>query len=101
MNSKLHSEREHVVLYMHNNKNNFKIYDLSSSKNFTYINCSVDNENDFRLVKKVVNEIKERPILIKHVIKVFQKNPELLKINKNSDPYEGYKFLFKRDSLLK
>ncbi len=97
--SKLQSEREHVVLYMHNNKNSFKIYDLLSSKNFTYINCSIDNENDFSLVKKVVSKIKERPILMKHLIEIFQKNPELLEINKSSDPYEGHKKSFKKDKI--
>lgn len=96
--SSLPSEREHVVLYIQNKKNNFKIFNLINQKDLTYINCTVDNEADFQLVKKVVSEIKERPILIKHLVGLFKENPELLEINKNSDPYEGHKISFRKDS---
>ena len=96
-NSKLKSEREHVILYMHNKKNHFKIHNLINSEDLTYINCTVDNEEDYKLVKILVNEIKERPILMKHVKKLFEEKPELLEINKNSDPYEGYKKSLSQD----
>jgi len=96
--SSLPSEREHVVLYIQNKKNNFKIFNLINQKDLTYINCTVDNEADFQLVKKIVSEIKERPILIKHLVRLFKENPELLEINKNSDPYEGHKMSFRKDS---
>jgi len=97
----LPSEREHVVLYLQNKKNNFKIFNLVNDENLTYINCTVDNEADFQLVKKVVSGIKERPILMKHLVKLFKEKPELLEINKNSDPYEGHKKSFQKDSDIK
>ena len=100
-NSSLPSEREHVILYIQNKKNNFKIYNLINEKDLTYINCTIDNELDYKLVKKVVFEIKTRPILMKDLIELFDKKPELLEINKNSDPYEGHKNSFKKDLLLK
>jgi len=100
-NSSLSSEREHVILYIQNKKNNFKIYNLINEKDLTYINCTIDNELDYKLVKKVVFEIKTRPILMKDLIELFDKKPELLEINKNSDPYEGHKNSFKKDLLLK
>jgi len=96
-NSKLKSEREHVISYMHNNKNYFNIYNLINSEDLTYINCTIDNEDDYKLVKILVNEIKERPILMKHLKKLFKNKPELLKINKSSDPYEGYKKSLSQD----
>ena len=99
--SRLSSEREHVVLYIQNKKNNFRIFDLINPENLTYINCTVDNEADFQLVKKVVSEIKERPILMKHLVKLFKEKPELLEINKNSDPYEGHKKSFEKDFTIK
>jgi len=99
--SGLPSEREHVVLYLQNKKNNFKIFNLVNDENLTYINCTVDNEADFQLVKKVVLGIKERPILMKHLVKLFKEKPELLEINKNSDPYEGHKKSFQKDSDIK
>ena len=100
-NSKLPSEREHVVLYMQNKKNDFRIFDLINPEDLTYINCTVDNEADFHLVQKVVSKIKERPILMEHLVKLFKEKPELLEINKNSDPYEGHKLSFKKDHLTK
>lgn len=99
--SRLSSEREHVVLYIQNKKNNFKIFNLVNDINLTYINCTVDNEADFQLVKKVVSVIKERPILMKHLVKLFKEKPELLEINKDSDPYEGHKKSFEKDSDIK
>lgn len=100
-NSTLPSEREHVVLYMQNKKNNFRIFDLINPEDLTYINCTVDNEADFHLVQTVVSEIKERPILMEYLVKLFKEKPELLEINKDSDPYEGHKRSFKKDSLTK
>jgi spore coat polysaccharide biosynthesis protein SpsF (cytidylyltransferase family) len=97
----LPSEREHVILYIQNKKNNFRIFNLINSKDLTHINCTVDNEADFKLVQEVVSNIRERPILMKHLVELFEKNPQLLEINKNSDPYEGHKLSFKKDSILK
>jgi spore coat polysaccharide biosynthesis protein SpsF len=99
--SKLLSEREHVVLYIQNEKNDFKIYNLINPKDLTYINCTVDNELDFNLLEKVVSEIKERPILMRHIVELFEMKPEFLNINKNSDPYEGHKESFRKDLMVK
>ncbi|RZD43648.1 MAG: acylneuraminate cytidylyltransferase [Thaumarchaeota archaeon] len=99
--SKLLSEREHVVLYIQNERNNFKIYNLINPEDLTYINCTVDNDEDYQLIQKVVSEIKERPILMKHIVELFKIKPELHNINKNSDPYEGHKASFKKDLMSK
>ena len=99
--SKLLSEREHVVLYIQNEKNNFKIYNLINPKDLTHINCTIDNELDFNLLEKVVSEIKERPILMRHIVELFEMKPEFLNININSDPYEGHKESFKKDLMVK
>ena len=99
--SNLSSEREHVILYIQDKKNNFKIFNLVNSEDLTHINCTVDNEEDYQLIQKVVSEIKERPILIKHIVELFKRKPELVHINENSDPYEGHKASFKKDLILK
>lgn len=99
-NAKMQSEREHVITYMHNKNQNFKIFNLINEENLTYINCTVDNESDYKLVKKVIHEIKDRPILMKHIVTLFKQKPELLKINKDSDPYAGYKKSLKEDKLI-
>ncbi len=98
--STLPSEREHVVLYMQKENNDFKIFNLVNPEDLTYINCTVDNDDDYELVRKVIFEIKERPILMKHLVNLFKRKPELLKINKNSDPYEGHKRSFKNDFII-
>jgi len=98
--SKLLSEREHVVLYIQNIKNKFRVFDLIHSHNLTHINCTIDNKEDYALVKKIVEGVNQRPILMEHIVKLFEKNPELLEINKNSDPYEGHKKSFEQDKLI-
>jgi spore coat polysaccharide biosynthesis protein SpsF len=98
--STLPSEREHVVLYMQKENNDFKIFNLVNPEDLTYINCTVDNNDDYDLVRKVIFEINERPILMKHLVDLFKRKPELLKINKNSDPYEGHKRSFKNDFII-
>ncbi|EPA05331.1 hypothetical protein BG20_I0159 [Candidatus Nitrosarchaeum limnium BG20] len=52
-------------------------------------------------MKNVVSEIKERPILMRHIVELFNRKPELININKNSDPYEGHKKSIKQDSVIK
>ena len=81
-------------------KNKFKIYNLINAENLTHINCTIDNKEDYQLVKKIVDEIKDRPILMKNIVKLFKEKPELININKNSDPYYGYKKSIRRDDLV-
>ena len=44
---------------------------------------------DLKLVRKIVSKIKKRPILMKNIVDLFSKEPELTEINKNVNRKEG------------
>tara|TARA_B110000438_G_C15727281_1_gene612614 strand:+ start:193 stop:888 length:696 start_codon:yes stop_codon:yes gene_type:complete len=89
-NAKKPSEREHVTPYFHNNKDEFKISNIEFTENLSHLRWTVDKENDLKFVKKIISEIKNRPILMQDIIKLITKKPEILDINKNHIPNEGY-----------
>ena len=45
--------------------------------------------NEVEGIKNVVSKIKKRPILMKNIVDLFNKEPELVKINKNVNRDEG------------
>ncbi len=82
-NSSIPYEREYVTPYIYNNSNKFKIYNLINTKNLSHINFTINKNNDLKLVRKIISKIKKRPILMKDILKLLDKEPELLEINKN------------------
>ena len=85
-NAKKPSEREHVTPYFHNNKNKFKISSVKFSEDLSYLRWTVDRKNDLKFVRKIVSEIKKRPILMTDIIKLISKNPDITSINKTNIP---------------
>jgi spore coat polysaccharide biosynthesis protein SpsF len=98
-NAKKHSEREHVTPYFHNNRNKFKISNIEFSENLSHLRWTVDRENDLKLVKKIISEIKKKPILMDDIIKLISTKPEILNINKNFIQNEGYLKSLNEDKL--
>lgn len=82
-NSSIPYEREYVTPYIYNNSKKFKIYNLVNSKNLSHISFTIDRNNDLKFVRKIVSKIQNRPILMKDILKLIDKEPELLEINKN------------------
>jgi spore coat polysaccharide biosynthesis protein SpsF len=87
--AKLPSEREHVTPYFSNNEDKFEITHIENSENLSHIRCAVDRMEDLELVRLIVSKIKKRPILMKDVVALFDKEPELAKINRNVNRKEG------------
>ena len=85
----LPSEREHVTPYFSNNEDKFEITHIENSENLSHIRCAVDRMEDLELVRLIVSKIKKRPILMKDVVALFDKEPELAKINRNVNRKEG------------
>ena len=99
-NAKKPSEREHVTPYFHNNKEEFKIFNIKFTENLSHLRWTVDKENDLKFVKKIISEIKNRPISMQDIIKLISKKPEILDINKNHIPNEGYTKSLNQDKFL-
>jgi len=87
--AKLPSEREHVTPYFSNHKDEFEITNIKNPENLSHLRWSVDRIEDLKLVRLIVSKIKKRPILMKNIVDLFNKEPELFKINKNVNRDEG------------
>ena len=85
-NAEKDSEREHVTPYFYNNPNKFNIRHLTQSVNNSKFRYTVDQEEDFLLVKEIVKKIKNRPIITKDIIQVLNDNPDIQKINSKVKP---------------
>jgi len=82
-NSSILYEREYVTPYIYSNSKKFKIYNLINSKNLSHISFTINKNNDLKLVRKIISKIQNRPILMKDILKILEKEPKLLEINKN------------------
>mgnify|MGYP001159431975 FL=1 len=89
-NANLNSEKEHVIPYVINNKEKFKILNLKNKENFSKFRVTLDWPDDLILLKKIVNDVKSRPILMDDIVSTFKKNPEYQKINSTHPRHEGY-----------
>jgi len=89
-NAKLPSEREHVTPFLYDHKNKFITFNLENSTDLSHIRLTLDTIDDLKFIKLVVSKIKKRPILMDDVLNLTSKNPEILKINNNILPLEGY-----------
>jgi len=83
------SEREHVTAYFYNNESDFKIDYLTRSENISHLRWCVDGMPDLELVRKIVSKINKKPILMRHILDLFSKEPHLQDINKNHIVNEG------------
>lgn len=83
-NAEKEEEREHVVPYIkETHQNEFKLTNYEAEGKFrrSDIRITVDEEDDFKLVKEIISRIEERPITLDKVIDLLNNNPELLEIN--------------------
>lgn len=89
-NARKLSEREHVTPYFYNNPDQFKMFNIKNNEDISQLRWTVDREKDLELVKKIILKIKKSPILMKDILELFQKEPELMNINKSYVLDEGY-----------
>jgi len=89
-NATLPSEREHVTQFLFNNKK-FKIGNFKNGQNLSDLRWTIDYEEDYQFLCKIIQKIQKRPILMNDVLKILESEPELKEINSNIDPNEGLK----------
>tara|TARA_Y100000590_G_scaffold455665_1_gene604768 strand:- start:2669 stop:3433 length:765 start_codon:yes stop_codon:yes gene_type:complete len=87
--AKLPSELEHVTKYIHTHQTEFNVLNIELSKNLSHLGWAVDRVEDLMLVRKIISKIDKRPILLKDILELFEKEPQLIEINKNVDRNEG------------
>jgi spore coat polysaccharide biosynthesis protein SpsF len=86
--AKLPSEREHVTHFIRNNST-FKIINFENKENLSKFRWTLDRKEDLEFIREILKRIHKRPILMKDVIAILEKEPHLSKINQNIDPDEG------------
>jgi len=88
--AELPSEREHVTPYIKKNSKIFKQYNLENDEDKSNIRITLDVPEDLMLIRSIISKISNRPILYKDLLDLFEREPELLSINKNikHDSYE-------------
>jgi spore coat polysaccharide biosynthesis protein SpsF len=89
-NAKKHSEREHVTPYIYNNPKKFNIGFIKFKKNISYLHWTIDRKEDLVFVKEVFSRIQNRPVLLADILEILEQNQNLLEINSNVNPNEGY-----------
>lgn len=97
-NAKLKSEREHVTSYIWTNPKKFKIGKVYNKTQISQ-RWVVDHKDDLVFVKKIYDRLymKSNIFLMADILQVLRKEPNLLKINQNHDPNEGYNLSLKND----
>jgi spore coat polysaccharide biosynthesis protein SpsF len=79
-------EREHVTPYIRNNPEIFKIKNKCLEKDFSNYRLTVDTKEDFELIARIYKEFsdKKEMFLLKDVLNLLERKPELVKINQKS-----------------
>jgi len=96
-NAKLPSEKEHVTLYFRNNKEKFRIRNVINKKNMSSHRWTLDYQEDLDLIRNIVSEIKNRPILMNDIIDLFKEKPNIFEINKKYLANDGLKRSLEQD----
>ena len=97
----LPSEREHVTPYLKKNQNQFNQFNVEYLRDVSDIRITLDREEDLELIKLIVSKIQKRPILLEDILKLFEKEPNLITINNKISSNEGYEKSLKNDRILK
>ena len=96
-NAVLPSEKEHVTPYFRNHKEEFKIKSMINEKNLSFHRWTLDYKEDLELIRKIIQKINHRPILINDIILLFNKEPSLFEINKMYLPNDGFQRSLEED----
>lgn len=94
------SEREHVTLFIRNNKN-FKISRKDLSKDISKYRLTVDYSEDFKLFQNLINEFGDKiySSKMREIINFLRRNPDLIKYQKKILRNERLKNDIKRDNI--
>ena len=87
-------EREHVTQYIYHNPDKFKIGNVASPKNLSYLRWTIDKEVDYEMVKAIYahrNPANTDILLLDEILDILEKNPEIKEINSSVERSAMYK----------
>ncbi len=96
------SEYEHVFPYVQFHPELFKISNITNQKDLSNIRCTVDRIEDLKFIKEIINRLSENKdfVIIEDIVKIIDKEPELLHINSHIPFDEGIKKSYAKDKKL-
>jgi glutamate-1-semialdehyde aminotransferase/spore coat polysaccharide biosynthesis protein SpsF (cytidylyltransferase family) len=87
--AKTEMEREHIRPFMLNNKN-FKKFNLESIKNYSSIRLTIDEPEDFKVIKNIINHFKNNLFfLYEDIINLYKKKKHIFSDNMHTNRNEG------------
>jgi len=93
-NSKDNFEREHVTQYIYHHSCDFKICNVSHSKDLSSLRWTIDTEKDFEMAQQVYLSLykDENAIFyMEDILQLIEKHPEIAQINSDVPRSEMYK----------
>jgi len=102
-NAKRSSEREHVTAYIRNHPETFKIGNVEHEKDLSEMRWTVDTDKDLKFVREIYKRLykKGRIFLMRDILTLLEKQPELAGINKGIARNEGYLKSLREDRLVR
>lgn len=78
------SEREHVTPYIIENPDKFKLLNVANSSDLSHLRWTLDTKEDFEFINAIYERIfpKKQLFLMDDVLKLMDKEPELIDINR-------------------
>ena len=101
--AKLKSEKEHVTLFIKNNKKIFKTDKIEPKFNQSKYRFTLDESNDFIVIKKIIKKFpqitKNEYISSEKIVNFLEKNKKINQINSNIIRNEGLLKSYKKDGI--
>jgi spore coat polysaccharide biosynthesis protein SpsF len=97
------SEREHVTPYIRNHPEIFRLGNLKSEVDLSHMRWTVDRPEDLMFVREIYRELyREGEVFhMRDVLRLLERRPELMEINKHIERDEGYKKSLREDRIVK
>jgi glutamate-1-semialdehyde 2,1-aminomutase len=89
-NAILKSDKEHVTNYFLRSSRFKKINFLNRNEDYSFLRITLDNKNDFLLIKKIFNYFKIKNFDLNDIINFYKKNKKVFIINKKNADIENY-----------
>lgn len=77
-------EREHVTQYVYRNPDKFKIGNVSSDIPLSHLRWTIDNTEDYLMVKEIYNKRNKNSndiLLMDEILSILKENPDIANIN--------------------
>jgi len=90
--AELPSDKEHVIVYVKNRPERFRVVKLGIRSFINKYRYTVDEDLDFKVVKKIIEDLYEpgKIITLKEIEEYSRNHPEVVNINKHITRNEGY-----------